>query len=125
MLQTSVHRQIRHLAIWLGLWALLFQTLAPTFIYPHIRGSLSSLHICSVQELSKSGSTSNKSHPSQLPLCPLCQMMHQLGGFIPPFEVSFLIKVEQNLLFSFAISTALNQHIFSPNAQPRAPPGFL
>ena len=108
-------------------WAVLLSLLAPMAL--GLANSVSVaipafIHLCH-SEAPSDGNKSDKSAP-KTPSCPICQSLHLLSGGIAPPSLAILAHIPIFIGISiFALSIFLVRPVFTPQAQPRAPPASL
>jgi len=133
---TSAGYPRRRLTAWLGVFAVLFQAWLPLVHHPATLFAPSGGETAAFDRLfgqtlvlcTAAGLVQEKILPGQhapahhVPVCPICQTLHVMGGFMPPGTASFAIS-----------SVLFFHHSIWPNApgyiariqlagRPRAPP---
>jgi hypothetical protein len=102
---TAVAYRYRRYAAWLGVFAVLFQAWLPLAHHPATLFAPDGEETVAFDQFSgqalmpcaAAGVAQEKGPPSQhrparhIPVCPICQALHMIGGLTPPSTVGFLI----------------------------------
>lgn len=129
MIAWNRHRQTRR-AAWLAVFALLLQTIIPALHHPAslALGSVSVLdaaqHLCLAQNAGSTTPSDHEKAPKHhaVPVCPMCQAVHAIGGFAPPADpVVALIRATAISLSHYSEAAKIRQRL-ACQGQPRAPP---
>ena len=120
--------RLRRSGAWLGLFALIFQAVAPLSGMPAMRGvndlswGLSSFCDISSPLQAEPASRGEGRDARDIPPCPICQVLQQFGAFIPPADNVEILPVALPIAGGTTADMALLRGRVPLSNQARAPP---
>lgn len=124
----AVPSPMRRRGAWLGLFALIFQAVAPLSGMPAMRGvndlSWGLSPICDIGPAWRTGPASRGEGRGDrdIPPCPICQILQHFGAFIPPANNMETLPVALSIAGGTMADTALPRGRAPSSNRARAPP---